>query len=245
MFDEPSGGVLTWTPADDQLGPFYLPYTCTDDAAAPAVAAGQLTFRVSALDSCTIPSCDPAAGCTVEPATADRALLHRGPVARVAEPAVGCPDDRVLYVGQNANGFGRIQNCDVMVVENFEQSGAEVQFDVETRCLNSLTRIGLETRMDSNAANHPLMFDVLSPRFLFTARTTGSPAAGDIVLSQRRRSVLRRRGRRGQSHRYAHRLEKTGLATAQVRVRLSFTPRPDLPDVDPTPLPTATRTPVP
>jgi hypothetical protein len=249
-------GVLTWTPAEQQLGPFYLPYTCSDGAAPPAAAAGTLTFKVSALDACTIPTCDPATGCTWVLAPLDQPCCEGAPVARVAEPVADCPEGRVLYVGQNAelDSFGRLQNCDVLVVKTFLQSSAEVRFDVETRCLSTLNRLGLQARMDSRAVNHQQVFNVQAPPFLFSEEDDG---------------YARRRGRRftvngdgpffdmqdaeanltvtltecPQSPRPCVPSSDVVSVSQQVRVRLSFTPRPDLPDVDPTPLPTATRTP--
>jgi len=73
-----------WTPRQDQIGPFYVPFTCTDDGAPPAFAAGQLTFKVSPLDACAMPSCDPASGCvsTLPPVT--QTCCSAGPVKRVA-----------------------------------------------------------------------------------------------------------------------------------------------------------------
>src|SRR5215510_8450066 len=52
--------VLSWTPGDDQLGAFYVPFECSDDASPPLSVSGKLTFRVSARDTCVIPSCEPA-----------------------------------------------------------------------------------------------------------------------------------------------------------------------------------------
>jgi hypothetical protein len=238
-------GVLTWTPSEQQLGPFYMPYRCSDDAAPPAEAAGQLTFKVSPLDACTIPTCDPATGCTWTLVPLSERCCDGGAVARVAEPMADCPEGRLLYLGQNfgLDTFGRLQNCDVLTVRNFAQSGAEVQFNVETRCLNTLNRIGLRTHMDSTAANHPRMFDIQAPPSLFAEEDDG---------------YARRRGYRfpvsGDGPFFDVQGAEANLAVTltdpdgvsvnqQVRVRLSFTPRPDLPDLDPTPLPTRTRTP--
>ena len=156
-----------------------------------------------------------------------------------------CPEGRIAYFGQNLglDTFGRLQNCDILVVKNFQQSGAEVQYNVETRCLNTLNRIGLRTRMESTAMNHPLMFDIQSPPSLFAEEDDG---------------FARRRGYRfpvsGAGPFFDVQGAEANLTvmltdsdevpvSQQVRVRLSFTPRPDLPDVDPTPPPTLTRTP--
>lgn len=239
-------GVLTWTPTEQQLGPFYVPYRCSDDAAPSAEAVGKLTFKVSALDACTIPTCDPATGCTWTLAPLSEPCCAGGAVARVAEPVADCPEGRILYLGQNVglDAFGRLQNCDVLVVKNFQQSGAEVQYNVETRCLSTLNRIGLRSRMDSNAANHQTVFDdIQAPPLLFGEEHDG---------------YARRRGYRfpvsgegpffdvqdAEANLTATLTDSDGVSVSQqVRVRLSFTPRPDLPDLDPTPPPAPTRTP--
>ena len=243
-FDEATA-VLSWTPGEDQLGAFYVPFSCSDDAAPPASGAGTLTFRVSARDACAIPSCGPASGCTVTLPPVDQPCCTGGPVARVPEPVAGCPEGRVLYVGQNQSldSFGRLQNCDVMEVIQFQQQGAEVQFHVETRCLSTLNRLTLVARMESNAPDHPQMFHASTlprgyaesddgfaraPTYRFAVEGPGpffdvQDAEANLFLTLKDSNDVE--------------------VTHAVRVRLSFTPRPtDLPDVDPTLPPMATRT---
>ncbi len=70
--------VLHWTPAADQLGPFYVPYTCTDQGQPPLSSPGRMIFKVDPPDSCSITSCDPATGCTTDAAAGDPELLHGG-----------------------------------------------------------------------------------------------------------------------------------------------------------------------
>jgi hypothetical protein len=247
-FDDQSG-VFSWTPGEDQLGPFYVPFECADDGTPPASGAGTLTFRVSALDSCSIPSCDPATGCTVTLPPVSQPCCGSGPVARVPEPVAECPAGRVLYVGQNrdVDSFGRLQNCDVLQVTNFAQAGAEVQLHAETRCMNTLNRLNLLARMDSNAANHPQLFNLAALPALYAEHDDGFarrrsyrfPVAGggpffDVEGAE--------------ANLFLTLTDSDNVTTNhQIRVRLSFTPRPDLPDIDPTPPhasppPTATRT---
>ena len=111
-FDD-ANAVLSWTPTEQQLGAFYVPYTCSDDATQSV--AGTLTFRVSARDSCAVPTCDPATGCTTTLPPPSQSCCGAGPAERVPEPVAECPAGRVLYIGQNddIDVFGRLQNCDV------------------------------------------------------------------------------------------------------------------------------------
>ena len=234
-------GVFRWTPTDEQLGPVYVPFQCAG-ATTPEPAQGQLILKIAPLDSCALPSCDPAVGCTSSVPPLFPSCCTSGPAVRVAEPLAGCPEGRVLFIGQNqdADTFGRMQNCDVMRVRNFEQSGAEVQFGVEARCVNLLNRVRIRARMESNADFHPLLFDIES-RFFF--------------LEEEENGFARRRGLRvsvvggapyfdlegAEANLFVVLTDSDGASVSeQLRVRLSFTPRPDLPDVDATPI--ATRT---
>jgi hypothetical protein len=235
-FDAASA-VLSWTPAGDQLGPFYVPFSCADESVPPLSAAGQLVFAVAPLDACDMPSCDPALGCAAVLPPVDPPCCAAGPAARVAEPAAGCPAGRVLFVGQNADAdtFGRLQNCDVLRVKNFQQSGAEVQLHVETRCVNTRNPVRLHARMESNAEFHPLLFDIVTRKF---------------VLSNDPDGFARQRGLRfavgGGGPFFDLQGAEANLSvtltdaddtevTTNVRLRLTFTPQPDRPDVDPTP----------
>lgn len=235
-FDEQSG-VLSWTPSNDQLGPFYVPVSCADDAVPPASVDGQLTLQVTALDACTMPSCDPASGCTVTLPPVSQPCCAAGPVERVAEPVVACPASRVLFVGQNESpdSFGRLQNCDILRMRNFQQSGAEVQLHVETRCVNTLGRVRLRVRLESNAANHALLFDVVTRQFFLSETADGFarqrglrfPIGGGGPFSDLEGA---------EGNLTVTLIDADGVeVTDQLRLRLSFTPRPDLPDVDPTP----------
>ena len=244
-FDDESG-TLTWTPTNEQLGQIYLPYTCTDSAAPPAAADGQLTFNVSPLDACTIPTCDPATGCSAELAPVSLACCAGEPTVRVAEPVAGCPEGRVLYVGQNQepDSFGRLQNCDVLVLEGALQTAAEATFHIEARCMNTAGDVRVHARMDSTAANHPVLFDTDHLPFRLAADAdgfaryrnlrfpVGGPGPFSEVQDADANLTLTLTDMDGTS------------VTQSVRLRLTFTPRPtDLPDVDPTLLPTPTRTP--
>ncbi len=244
-FDEPSG-VLSWTPAADQLGPFYVPFVCADGGLPPQSAGDLLTFRVAALDACAMPSCDPATGCTSALPPLTQLCCAGGPAARVAEPAAGCPQGRVVNVGQNhsLDSFGRLQNCDVMEAKAFEQADAEVQFHIEARCVNTLNRVRLRAVMSTKDR---MLFDAEARPFFLDTEPDGFA---------RQRSLRFTVGGGGpffdlqgaEANLTVTLTDSDGVSVSQsLRLRVSFTPRPtDLPDVDPTltppTLPTATST---
>ena len=58
-----STGVLTWKPEEDQLGPFHVPITVTDDGVPPESVEDILVFKVTPPDPCVDLDCDPATGC--------------------------------------------------------------------------------------------------------------------------------------------------------------------------------------
>lgn len=232
-------GVLSWTPGADQLGPFYVPFSCAAAAVPPLTADGQLTFEVMSLDACAMPSCDPAIGCTSTLPPPAQTCCAAGPAARVAEPVAGCPAGRVLFVGQNQDQttFGRMQNCDTMTMRNFAQSGAEIQFDIETRCVSTLNRVRIHARMESNAEFHQLLFDAETSKFL-------DPDPNGFLVQRGLRFSISGAGpffdlEGAEANLTLTLTDSDGVEVdEQVRLLLTFTPRADLPDVDPTPSPT-------
>lgn len=229
-------GLFTWTPAEDQLGPFYVPYTCTDVGEPAASVDGELTFKISPPDPCAVLDCDPAAGCSTSLPEVTESCCAAGPASRVAEPVAGCPEGRVMFVGQNSIGFGRMQNCDVLYVRNFAQTGAEVRFHVEARCLDTLNRVTLRARMETAER---LVFDEAQRVFLdprpdgFAVRTflrfsVNGPGPFFDMQDAEANFTLSLTDGNGDS------------ASESLRVKLTFTPVPDRPEADPSPLPTST-----
>lgn len=160
-------GQLNWTPGIDQLGPLYLPFRATDSAS--QTARGEVFFKVTPLDACTMASCDPATGCTADivPLAED---CCDGPLPdRIPEPKIPCPEGRVVYVGGNViTGFGRLQNCDRL---RFDVSGGQaassLRFRVAARCLNTSSPVTisaqLSTRTQGTVINR-ISTIILAPR---------------------------------------------------------------------------------
>ncbi len=226
-------GVLSWTPSADQLGPAYVQFTSTDDGTPPLSVQGLLAFEVAPLDPCTIPTCDPASGCTSALLPIQTNCCTQAPV-RVAVPVVGCPDDRALHIGRNNTGFGRLFNCDQLQVVNFQQSGASVRFHVQARCVNTQQPVSVHARLEIGGR---LLFD--QSQFVFLVPQLNGYAErlsvtfpvlgpGPFFSFEGAEAVLT-----------VDLKDVDGAeAHAQLRVRLTFAALgdlPDLPDVPPPP----------
>src|SRR5215468_5428416 len=149
VFDEASA-TLSWTPGADQLGPFYVPYTCTRTGPPPNSVDAQLVIKVQPPDNCVQPMCDPATGCQSISLPIDTSCCTAPPTIRVAEPNASCPDGLVLFAGRNSDvGFGILQDCDQVQLISAGQAGPGIRLNVETRCTNLAqpitTRVRLET----------------------------------------------------------------------------------------------------
>lgn len=246
VFDLPDGAEydseareVHWTPTGDQVGPFYLPFSCEDDAAPPQASTGELIFRVTPLDGCAIPTCDPASGCTVALPPPGEACCDGAPVVRVVEPDAPCPEGRVGYTGRNRDGsFGRLENCDFLQMDVQLQSGASLRFNVESRCLNTNTPVGMRTRMET--ASRGLVFDVTVPPVFLQPRSDGfdyrlgvrMPIGGGGPFFDLEDA---------EANLYVTLTDSAGVSVDRsVRVRLTSTRLPLLPEADSTPTATPT-----
>jgi hypothetical protein len=246
VFDLPDGAgfddetrELHWTPGEDQLGPFYVPFSCEDDAAPPQTAAGELIFRLTALDDCAIPTCAPATGCTVEMRPVDENCCAGEPTLRILEPDAPCPQGRVVFTGRNRDGsFGRLQNCDYLWMSVQQQSGATVFLNVETRCLNTATPIGIYARLAN--ASRGLIFDRTLPPTFFQRRADGF----DEKLFSRFQLTLTGPFfdlEDAEANLDVTLTDSNGVSVSEsVRVRLTSTRLPELPEADSTPTATPT-----
>lgn len=236
-WDEASG-VLDWTPSAEQVGAYVVPVDCSDGATPPATTRGTLALRVTPLDDCSVASCAAATGC-------DDALAPLPPNCcagvtplRLAEPAVGCPQGRVLFVGNldAADAFGRLQNCDTLRIVNRAQSSAEIRFHLRARCLNTLERVTVTARMVTASrvvfntavtALQPLFLNPDGSGFDRTATALRLPVLGpkpyfDLDNAEANLTVTV--------------TDSDGVSvTESLRVRLSRTLPPDIPDLEPTP----------
>ncbi len=142
-------GVLTWTPTNEQIGPAYVLFTVTDSGFPAESSEGALIFQIVPLDDCVDAVCDPATGCEFNLKSLDVDCCTGEPEVRIAEPEAPCPEGRVLHVGRNKRGFGRLQNCDLLQVEAFPQGGANITLHFEARCVNNGAEVTIESRLET------------------------------------------------------------------------------------------------
>jgi hypothetical protein len=143
-------GVVSWTPGEEQLGPFYLTFAVSDDAEPPHRVPGRLVFQVHPLDACVRPECDPEHGCELRPAPLEEECCG-SPGARVPEAEVGCPDGGSLHVVRAATGLGtvdRLVSCDPVSLVPLGQGGHVLTLNLEARCL-APSRVLLEVRLET------------------------------------------------------------------------------------------------
>jgi len=140
-------GEFSWRPGAEQLGPAYVPFVARDDGEPPREIEGLLIFVVHPPGPCEIATCDPELGCTFEARGLDEDCCEGPPEERVAEPVVECPEGRVLHIGGNVIGFGRLSHCDFLAVEPFPQGGAAIRFHVEARCASVEETAVVHTRI--------------------------------------------------------------------------------------------------
>ena len=153
-------GLFSWTPSSDQLGPSYVPFTVSDADVPPQSVQGQLVFKVLPSDPCTVPTCDPAGGCQSALVPPTSSCCAGVTLPRVAEPVSDCPGARVVFVGRNSSGFGKLQNCDLVRIVNFGQSTAKLRLNVETRCMRSDDApLTVRVRLESSSPSRPVVTD--------------------------------------------------------------------------------------
>ena len=222
-------GEFHWIPTEQQVGLLSLPFTVTDEGRPALDVSDFLLFTVRPLDGCAIPDCDPPLGCSSSLPDVDVHCCGSDPLPRVFEPATECAGKPTLFLGRNAVGFGRLQNCDPFRVRNFSQSGAAVVFNLETRCMNTSAPILVHSVMDST--NRFLFED---ERYLeFDARDDGFAEFRFLQLAVDGPGPFF--NLEGQEANLSVTLVDADGATVreEVRLRLTFTPVPDLPEAAP------------
>lgn len=147
-FDAESA-TLTWMPSGEQIGAYGVDLACTDGGGATGQAL--LPLRIAPLDACTTATCEPATGCTTELLAPDQDCCDGEPEVRVPEPAADCPAGRLLRIGRNERGFGRIDNCHYLRLLNSGQGiGAHILFNIEARCIDIDGAVRLATRLETD-----------------------------------------------------------------------------------------------
>jgi len=227
-----ASGVFSWTPAADQLGPFYVPFNVSDSGLPTQSVSGQLVFAVAPPDACRTISCDPASGCTSTLPLPALSCCNGVALTRVAEPVSDCPGARVVFAGRNSSGFGKLQDCDQLPLVNFAQMGANLRINVETRCLRTDDApVTVHARLESASLLHSLVTD---------DDATVNMVPGPAGYAQRLQQGVQVKVRGGGPYFDLEGVEANltvtvtdfdGVsATQSVRVLLTFVPQADLPE---------------
>jgi hypothetical protein len=232
---DPEEGALAWTPSDEQIGAFYVPFTCMDQGDPPKSTDGVLTVKVRPPDVCTDPTCDATAGCSVSLPPASDLCCEASPALRVAEPSADCPEGQVLFVGRNETGFGEMQNCDTMRVVNFAQLGATAIFHVRARCIDFSESVLVHARMET--AERGVVFDLTRAADLDEAED-GFADARFVDFPIDNPPYFDLQDAEANLH-VAVRDVHGAKVTRSLRLKLTFTPIPDLAEPALSPTPTA------
>lgn len=219
-------GEFYWIPTEHQVGLISVPFVVTDDGRPALEARRSLLFAVHPLDGCVVPDCDPVAGCSSTLPDAGERCCVSDPLPRVFDPPADCGDTATLFLGRNAVGFGRLQNCDEFRLRNFSQGGAAVVFNVEAKCLDTAAPILVHSVMGS------------ATRFLFEDQRTLRFKMRDDGFAEYKFLQLPVQGLgpfndlQGQEANLSVTLTDVDGTTAreEIRLRLTFTPIPDLPE---------------
>jgi len=219
-------GMFDWTPSQEQVGAFSIPVTVTDEEDPPRATTQILHFRVLPTDSCATPACNPATGCTATFLPVESSCCSAGPVAPAPEPPADCDGGRVLHLGRNIVGFGRLQNCEEMQVLHSGQVGGTVRFNIEVRCLDVsyplqvISRMTTPSRSVFHATQYVNFFprgDGYAERHLLTLRVGGPTPYFDLGGAEADFEVTA--------------IDVAGnVVSEHLRVRLGFDNLPDLPE---------------
>lgn len=234
-------GEFTWTPSADQIGPFYVPWQVEDGGAPPLVANGRLTFSIQPQDNCSLVTCDSATGCTADLPPVTETCCTADEPTRAAEPEADCPEGRLVVLGRNhEGGFGRLRNCDQFRVINRLQEDANMEFHIAARCINTDALVNVRVRVDMNRPGQGVtaLLDQVS-RVPVTPQPDGF-AVRKGIRAQVSASAPFNDFQDAEANFFLEVRDAEGHVLDQsVRLRLTFTPIPDI--VDPSPVPTPTQ----
>ncbi len=146
---DPETGLFNWIPDSGQLGPVYARFTVTDHGLPERSSYGVLIFQILHPEACVDSLCSPQTGCEFNLKPISEDCCPDIPEIRIAEPEAPCPEGRLLHVGRNVRGFGRLQNCDLLHVESFGQGGSNVTLHFETRCVDNTQPVMISTRLET------------------------------------------------------------------------------------------------
>lgn len=163
-------GILSWTPESNDIGPYAIEYTVTDDRSPPLSAGGRLLLQVMNANACLALQCDPATGCTAMPLEIETNCCEAPPVERIVDPLEDCPGGARLEIGRNASGFGALQDCDVLPMATMGQGGTTTKMHIAARCINNSRAVSLRVELRTPTV---VLVRVTQPNIPFPALENG------------------------------------------------------------------------
>jgi hypothetical protein len=144
---DPQTGVLSWTPQSNNIGPYSIQYTVTDDGLPQLSSSGSLQLEVMSADACLALECDPATGCTAMPLAIEFDCCSAPPVERLSRPLEDCPGGARIEVGRNFSGFGPIQNCDLLPLASMAQGRTTTKMHIAARCIRNDRAVSMRVQL--------------------------------------------------------------------------------------------------
>lgn len=177
---DPVTGVLSWVPQAEDVGSYAIEYSVTDDGLPPLSATATVALEVMRADACLALECDPATGCTSMPLELDVDCCPAPPEVRHPEPLPDCPQGAMVALGRNFEGFGPLENCDILPLASQGQGGTVLNINIAARCIR--TDVAVSMRVQLFTADNVLVN---------LTQSTGSfqPADNGFVAQRRRFGV--------------------------------------------------------
>ncbi len=148
-------GVLEWQPTEADVGSHLVSYTVTDTGLPPLSTSATIRFDVMRLKACEDLECDPATGCTAMRLDIREDCCPAPPDVRDSEPLLDCPEGARLVLGRNAEGFGPLQDCDVVPLVSQAQGRTTLRLHLAPRCIR--TTVSSSMRLQVYTANTVLV----------------------------------------------------------------------------------------
>ena len=151
-------------------------------------------------------------------------------------------------MGRDVPGFTPLENCDLYRVTNQAQSGATVFFKLAARCVNTLNPVSVQIRMETGPTCSPPaptpspvicrrpMVNFLQQRAFLTAREDGSTDPIRLTPAEVMGGTPFFDLQDSEANLVVTLRDSDGLeVTRKLRVILTFTPIPTIPNPSPTP----------